>query len=136
VRVVLDANVVYAGSGWRGEAYACIVAMARRRIIACATNETLEELRALVAEHGHKAPHSPHSILSWYCERVRLVEPSPLGKRRTRDPEDDPYLACALAANAKIIVSRDQDLLSLDKPFGIEIMTPRDLLRKLARQYN
>ena len=134
MRVVLDANVVFAGAGWRGEAYACIVAMARRRITAFATDETLEELRTLVSERGYKSPHSPHTVLSWYYERVKRVEPSQLGKRRSRDSEDDPYLACALAADAKVIVSRDDDLLSLEKPFGIEIITPRELLRRLARR--
>jgi predicted nucleic acid-binding protein len=36
-----------------------------------------------------------------------------------------------LAAEAKIIVSRDQDLLALEKPFGIHILTPRLLLARL-----
>jgi predicted nucleic acid-binding protein len=71
--------------------------------------------------------------LNWYYDRVKLVEPSPLGKQRSRDPKDDPYLACALAAGAKFIVSRDEDLLALEKPFGIHIVTPRLLLARLAR---
>jgi putative PIN family toxin of toxin-antitoxin system len=134
VRVVLDANVVYASAGWRGEAYACLVALARRRLTAFATDAILEELRALVSERGYKSAHSPHNVLSWYYEKVKWVEPSLLGKQRSRDPKDDPYLACALAAGAKLIVSRDQDLLSLKKPFGIEIITPRELLSRLANQ--
>ena len=133
MRVVLDANVVYAGAGWRGEAYACLVALARRRITAFATDETLDELRSLVSEIGYKARHSPNNVLSWYYEKVRLVEPVRLGKQRSRDATDDPYLACALAARAKVIVSRDEDLLSLEKPFGIEIISPRELLRRLAK---
>jgi hypothetical protein len=44
----------------------------------------------------------------------------------------NPSLACALEAGAKIIVSRDEDLLALGKPFGIEIITPRQLLANLA----
>ena len=63
-----------------------------------------------------------------------MVEPALLGKQRSRDPKDDPYLACALASRAKVIVTRDDDLLTMNKPFGIEIITPRELLTKLARQ--
>jgi len=133
VRVVLDANVVFAGAGWRGEAYACLLALARRRIVAFATTEILEELRALVAEKGSKSRHSSHNLLSWYYETVKMVEPLPLGKRRSRDPKDDPYLSCALAAQAKIIVSRDKDLLAMKKPFGIDIITPRELLTRIAK---
>lgn len=66
---------------------------------------------------------------------MKLVEPAPLGKPRSRDVKDDPYLACALAAGAKVIVSRDEDLLVLQKPFGIQILTPRELLMKLTRTF-
>jgi len=134
VRVVLDSNVVFAGAGWRGEAHGCLLLMARRRITVCATPQILEELRDLVAERGYKSKHSPHSVLSWYYSAVKLVEPSSLGKQRSRDPKDDPYLACALASRAKVIVTRDDDLLTMKKPFGIEIITPRELLTRAARQ--
>ena len=132
MRVVLDANVVFSGAGWRGEAYQCLLAMARRRITAFATEETLQELRLLVAERGHKSKHSPHNVLSWYYETVEIIEPAPLGKRRSRDKNDDPYLACALAVRADVIVTRDDDLLVMKKPFGVEIISPRELLLRLA----
>jgi putative PIN family toxin of toxin-antitoxin system len=132
VRVVLDANVVFAGVGWRGEAYQCLLAMAKRRITVFAILEILEEVRGLVAERGNKFKHSPQNLLTWYYERARLVEAAPLGKQRSRGLKDDSYLACALAAGAKSIVSRDPDLLSMNKPFGIQIVTPRELLARLA----
>jgi predicted nucleic acid-binding protein len=86
-----------------------------------------------VAERGSKFKYASHNLLTWYYDRVKLVEPAPLGKQRSRDVKDDPYLACALAAGAKVIVSRDDDLLALEKPFGIQILTPRELLTRLAR---
>ncbi len=133
MRVVLDANVVFAGAGWRGEAHNCLLAMAKRRITVFATLEILEEVRALIAERGNKFKHAPHNLLTWYYDRVKMVDPSPLGRQRSRDVKDDPYLACALGAGAKIIVTRDNDLLALEKPFGIQIITPRELLVRLAR---
>ncbi|MGZ8921471.1 MAG: PIN domain-containing protein [Limisphaerales bacterium] len=132
MKVVFDAGVVFSGAGWRGEAHRCLVAMARRRVRAYATEETLHELAELMAERGHRGSHSPSALIDWYADNVKLVEASPLGKQRSRDPKDDPYLACALAAGAKLIISRDDDLLALGKPFGIEIITPRQLLVRLA----
>jgi putative PIN family toxin of toxin-antitoxin system len=132
VKVVFDAGVVFSGAGWRGEANRCLVAMARRRVKAFATEDTLNELTELVAERGNRGTYSPGSVITWYMENVKRVEPAPLGKQRSRDAKDDPYLACALGSGAKIIVTRDQDLLVLGKPFGIEIITPRELLAKLA----
>ena len=132
MRVVFDAGVVFSGAGWRGEAHLCLMAMARRRVLAFATTQTLEELKRVVDQIGFKARHSPYSILDWYYSTVKVVSPASLGRQRSRDPKDDPYLACALASRAGLIVSRDQDLLVLGKPFGVEIITPRELLTRLA----
>ncbi|PWU15549.1 MAG: putative toxin-antitoxin system toxin component, PIN family [Verrucomicrobia bacterium] len=132
MRAFLDANVVFAGARWRGEARRCLVAMARRKVITFATSETLGELRQLANELAYKCPNPPFMTPEWYYRKVTVVSPAPLGKQR-RDPKDDPYLACALAARAQAIVSRDEDLLVLEKPFGIEIVTPRELLVRLTR---
>jgi hypothetical protein len=70
MRVVFDAGVVFSGAGWQGEAHRCLLAMARRRVMAYATSETLQELRDLVRERGYKTKHPPGAIVNWYCERV------------------------------------------------------------------
>ncbi len=57
------------------------------------------------------------------------VEPRPLGKQRSRDIKDERFLAAALAADAKAIVSYDRDLLVLEKPFGISILRPSGFLK-------
>ena len=88
----------------------------------------------MLEDRGQEAKYPPATTLNWYYDQVKLVEPSPLGRQRSSDAKDDPYLACALAAGAKVIVSRDNDLLALEKPFGIQIITPRLLLARLARQ--
>ena len=132
MKAVFDAGVVFSGAGWRGEAHRCLLAMAHRRVIAYATEETLKELNNLHADRGDRAKHPPAATLSWYQDHVKRVEPAPLGKQRSRDVKDDPYLACA-GAGAKIIVTRDGDLLVLGKPFGIQIITPRELLVRLSK---
>jgi predicted nucleic acid-binding protein len=45
--------------------------------------------------------------------------------------KDDPYLACALAARARYIITYDGDLLKLEKPFGVEIIRPAELIRRI-----
>jgi hypothetical protein len=67
-----------------------------------------------------------------YYGAVKIFSAAPLGKPRSRDSKDDPYLAFALGATASLIVSRDQDLLVLGKPFGVEIITPRQMLTRLV----
>ena len=133
MKIVFDTSVVLAGIGWRGEAYQCLVMVARRRLIAYATAETIAEARAKAGEMAAegKFPHDPKPMLGWYLANVRTIEPAPLGKQRSRDRNDDPILACALGAGAKIVTAYDKDLLDMGKPFGIEIIKPAELLRRL-----
>jgi putative PIN family toxin of toxin-antitoxin system len=48
-----------------------------------------------------------------------------------RDPNDDMILACAVAASASHVVTRDDDLLALGVYEGITIVTPETFLGML-----
>lgn len=50
--------------------------------------------------------------------------------RACRDPKDDKFLDVALAGEAQLIVTGDQDLLALHPFHGIDILTPLDFLHK------
>ena len=66
--------------------------------------------------------------LTWVRQKALWVEPSPLGKQRSRDPKDERFLAAALSASAQVIISYDRHLLNLERPFGIPIMRPAAFL--------
>jgi predicted nucleic acid-binding protein len=57
-----------------------------------------------------------------------------LGKQRSRDLNDEPFIAAALAARAQAIVSYDNDLLALKKPFGVSMLRPVAFLLWLRDQ--
>ena len=48
--------------------------------------------------------------------------------RDCRDPQDDKFLALALACTADMLVSSDDDLLTLDPYRGIPVLTPKAFL--------
>jgi len=131
VRVVFDANVVVAGVCWQGEGWLCLVKLARRLAFAYGTLATLEETRETAVRliHQQQPTHNAAGRLTWYLDKVRRVEAAPLGKQRSRDTKDHPYLAAALAAKAGLIVTYDRDLLVLEKPFGIQIVRPARFLQ-------
>ena len=133
MRAVYDANVVVAGVCWQGEGWLCLVKLAQRRVFAFGTAATVAETReTAIRVIRQQAPgHNAAGRLTWYLEKVRTVEAVPLGKQRSRDAKDDPYLAAALAARANVIVTYDRDLLVLEKPFGICIVRPIEFLRVL-----
>jgi len=58
----------------------------------------------------------------------------PLPAPASRDPDDDHVLACALAAKADLIVTRDLDLLDLTTYQGIPIVAAAEALRRIEAQ--
>ena len=50
---------------------------------------------------------------------------APLPDQVCDDPDDDKFLACALASGTRIIVTGDKALLKLDGSRGLSITTPR-----------
>jgi predicted nucleic acid-binding protein len=61
----------------------------------------------------------------------RLPTGSPLPAARSRDPDDDAVLALAIAARVDLIVSGDDDLLTLASHAGIPIVTTAEALAML-----
>jgi predicted nucleic acid-binding protein len=60
--------------------------------------------------------------------------PERLERQVCIDPDDDKFLACAVASGARTIVSGDKHLLSVSGYRGIEVLRPRAFLeRYLAR---
>ena len=64
--------------------------------------------------------------------RVRIVEPVTLNAPVSRDAEDDTVLATAVAAGAALVLTGDQDLLVIGRYKGIDIVSPRDFLKRLS----
>jgi putative PIN family toxin of toxin-antitoxin system len=135
IYAVLDCNIVVSAVGWGGNPRRCLVLAARRKVRLCVTAEIWGEYADIVpaALADAKRSINPEPTLNWLLHTVRFVDPAPLGKQRSRDKKDDPYLGCALAAAAKYIVTNDRDLLALGKPFGIQIVTPAEFLADMQK---
>ncbi len=133
--VVLDTGVVVSAIFWAGESRDCLAAWAKRRFQLTVTAPVFAEYAAVARRVRVKRPEAnPEPWLKWIERKAKVFEPAPLGKPRSRDPDDDPMLSCALASKGEVIVSKDKDLLVLQKPFGIEILTPRQLPSRLAQE--
>jgi putative PIN family toxin of toxin-antitoxin system len=69
-----------------------------------------------------------------YCRdlaRLASIVRVPAMRGVVRDPNDDKIIACAMAARADYLVTRDKDLLSLAQHAGTAIVTPEAFLRML-----
>lgn len=132
IRAVFDTSTVVAAIFWpRSTARRAWTLVARRAAHACVTEEIEREYHDTCLEiQSLRFPErSPIPFLNWIHQKALHCVPAPLGKQRSRDAKDDPFLACALAASARYVVTSDRDLLDLRKPFGVAMVTPTEFIR-------
>lgn len=131
IPAVFDCGVLIAALGWEGNPRHCLDLVWAGQVKLCVTPDVWAEYDARVPQilAERKRPVDAAGALARLLPHVRFVDPAPLGKRRSRDVKDDRYLACALGARAVAVVSNDRDLLDLEKPFGIPMMTPIQFLK-------
>ncbi len=82
--------------------------------------------------------YSPEQVGQYRADLLTLAsvidDPPPIPGAGPRDPDDDKIVACAVAAGAGYLVSRDHDLLSIGSYGGVAIITPEAFLRIVRQQ--
>jgi len=134
VIVVFDTNVIVEGIFWpRSTARRALTGLARRRFKPAVNAAILEDYSAITAEvRARLFPAAqPSGALAWIASKSIQAEPVPLAGKLSRDPDDKLFVATAAAVQASFLVTQDRDLLVLDKPFGVSIVTPVELLKQL-----
>ena len=133
--VVLDTGVVVAGIFWRNEPHACLRGWLHGLFCPVVSDETFAEyervLREVKSEEGFRTDIEPW--LDAMRSSALWVTPVQLSDPVCRDRHDDKFIGAALGAGAETLIARDPDLTVLQKPFGIEILTPRAWLSRLTR---
>jgi putative PIN family toxin of toxin-antitoxin system len=135
VIVVFDTNVIVEAIFWpRSTARRALTGLARRRFKTAVNAGILEEYSAITAEvRARLFPAAqPSGALAWVASKSIRVEPMPLSGKLSRDPDDNLFVVTAAAAQAAFLVTQARDLLVLEKPFGVAIVTPVELLKQFC----
>ena len=132
MRVVLDTNVFVSGVFFGGVPGKVLVAWRDGKIEVVVSAEILEEYVRVGDELARRFPDVDLGpALDLIAVSSTLVVAQPLDRPISEDPDDGKFLACAIAARARYVVSGDRDLLDVS-PFGqIEVVRPRELLARL-----
>jgi putative PIN family toxin of toxin-antitoxin system len=134
VIVVFDTSAVVEAIFWpRSTARRALTGLALRRFKTAVNSTILDEYASVTAElRSRRFPRAqPSGALAWIASKSVRVEPMPLRSRRSRDASDNVFVASAAAARAEFLVTQDRDLLDLQQPFGVQIVTPVQLIRAL-----
>lgn len=132
----MDTGVLVAGLYWTNEAHQCLRAWQQGVFHLAVSDPVFAEYRRVAwrVKEQERLVGDPEPLLRLIRERAVWVVPEPLTKGVCRDPKDDKFIEAALTARAGVLLARDADLTDLKKPFGIEIVTPREFLARLPRK--
>src|SRR6266446_6851170 len=97
--------------------------------------DVLANSRRLVARFGY-TPDQIEQYRIYVLTLARIIDnPPSIPGAVPRDADDDKIVACAVAAGAQHIVTRDHDLLSLGSYAHIAITRPEDFIHVVRREY-
>ena len=122
MNVVVDTNVLVSGIFWKGSPRKFLSLIFRQEINPFATIDIMAEYCRIIDKVACKRPDVAAKWKSQIAKIMTIIE-----KNETvevcRDPKDNMFLECAIAANAYYLVSGDSDLLVLEKIKDIPIIT-------------
>ena len=126
MRIVLDTNVFISGVFFSGPPHQILTAWRDGKVKLVASAEILEEYRRV----GHELDSrfggvDVEPFLALVAVAGQIVLAPALPKSVCEDPDDDKFIACALASRSKIIVSGDKALQKASGHLGIDIVSPR-----------
>ena len=129
MKVVLDTNVFMSGIFWSGPPSDILIAWQDKRFTLVLTTDIWDEYIRVAEILNKKYPSIELSeILDMVAIYGKFYEAITLPNPVSEDPDDDKFLACALAAKAKVIVSGYSDLLKVSKYSGVSILKPREFI--------
>ncbi len=134
MNVVVDTNVLISGVFFGGLPARVLEAWRDGRIRLVVSAELIEEYRRVgerLADQFEGVSLGPFlALLETHAE---IVDPVPLPRPVSRDPEDDMSIACAVAGGCASLISGDHDLLEVGTYGTIKIVTPRRFLETVLR---
>jgi putative PIN family toxin of toxin-antitoxin system len=127
VRIVVDTNVLISAAFFGGRPLRILGKCITGEHQLAISLDILEEYRRVGEEFMEKQPGVDFDrFLNLVFANAVVVQSPKLEDAICRDPDDDKFIACAVATGAKVIVSGDKDLLSLSEYAGVKILRPNE----------
>jgi uncharacterized protein len=132
LRVVADTNIYISALNFGGVPDQ-VLALARRGVIAMFVSKPiLKEIEGVLNGKFQWPPNRTRDALVTIAEFAKEIRPTERVTVIQKDDPDNRVLECALAAEAKIIVSGDSHLRELGSFRRIRILSPRMFVDSFA----
>jgi putative PIN family toxin of toxin-antitoxin system len=134
LKVVVDTNVLISGIFFSGAPSEILRAWRSGKLQICITPEIIDEYMKVTGTLAEQFPHiETNQILTLIIAHSEVIQAPPLSHQVCQDPYDDKFLACALAAESKLIISGDKHLLKLSEYQGVTILSPRAFVEQYLK---
>ena len=135
MRIVLDTNVLVSGIFFSGPPSEILKAWRDGEVQLALTPAIIDEyirVARILADEFPDIEITP--ILTLIIANSDIIQPVPFPHQVCEDPDDDKFLACALASESSTIVSGDKHLLKLSGFQGLNILTPRAFIEQYLKK--
>src|SRR3990172_8335358 len=125
----MDTDVFVSGVFYSGPPYQILQAWQSGEFELVVSKEILDEYRRvgeILAEERPAIDLNP--ILNFVIGHAKVYKPAKPKEPVCEDPDDDKFLACALASGSRVIISGDRHLLKVSGYEGIEVLKPRNFV--------
>lgn len=133
MRIVADTNVIVSAFLWGGVPRQLLDAAETQRIQLFTSRALIAELekvlsREKLAGQLSRTRFTAAYLLARYTQLATLIGAAAISVTELRDPDDASVVACAVAAQADLIVSGDHDLRVLKAYRNIRIVSAAEAL--------
>lgn len=130
VRIVVDTNVYVSGLLWTGLPHDLLSAAETGQLTLVTTPAIIEEGREVLARPKFAAwmrtlTTSVDELMESFLGIVQIIQEPKVVRVVRSDPDDDKFIACAVAARVRWLISGDTHLLSMRRYKSIRIVTPQ-----------
>ncbi|HTY25668.1 MAG TPA: putative toxin-antitoxin system toxin component, PIN family [Desulfomonilaceae bacterium] len=136
MRIILDTNVLVSGIFFHGPPHQILKAWRVGKLELAVSPKILEEYyrvsEALVEQY---ATIDLRAILELVTIKAEMFTAESLPRPVCVDPDDDKFLACALASGSKLIISGDRHLLQVSGFQGILVLKPRQFVGEYLAEF-
>jgi len=131
MRVVIDTNVIVSAVFFNGLPRKIFEKFAKGNFELFCSEEIFIEYIRVIEDLGKKYGEIAGQTAKKFILRNSTLINVANNDKFSRDPDDDKFINCAIAADAKYLVTGDSDLQVLNKIGTVEIITPKEFFNKI-----
>lgn len=131
MRVVLDTNVLISGIFFRGRPAKILKIWRDKKIDLVISPAILNEYLRVMDILSQQYPGVDiEPILALITRNAKMIAATDLTEQVCDDPEDDKFIACALASKARFVISGDKALQKVSEYRGIQVLSPTKFIEQ------